>query len=310
VSLVLDTQASREGLRGDGARGLGHGRHRSQHAAREKVAAPDRQDHRARHPAGQYDAEGPERLPHRALVPRGHDVMGWLAERSHSVGGRPGRRPARRPVHDRATFHHLEVRDAHPVGQLAQIPGLFTIDLLDGRQLVFDLSIERGVETGPHEAVDPDCKGADHESEHAGMPEGEAHADARNHPCPPRTTNPTPRTVWSSLVSKWSSIFSRSRATVPSITLSSGVARAVTCHTSRASISRETTWPTWRSRYSRSSNSFTVSSTACPALVTRRVITSMVRSSSRSLSAGSGRPRRSRARIRARSSGNAKGLIR
>src|SRR5262249_40615576 len=55
------------------------------------------------------------------------------------------------------------------------------------------------------------------------------------------TTKPTPRTVWMSLASKPSSIFRLSRAMCTSITLSSGVARRVSFHTSRASISRETT---------------------------------------------------------------------
>src|SRR5262249_32306212 len=48
------------------------------------------------------------------------------------------------------------------------------------------------------------------------------------------------------------------------ITLSSGVARAVTRQTSRASISLDTTWPPWRSRYSSISNSLTVRSSGRP----------------------------------------------
>ena len=70
-----------------------------------------------------------------------------------------------------------------------------------------------------------------------------------------RSVKPTPRTVWSSFRSNPSSILRRSRAMCTSMTLSIGVARAVSFHTSRASISRDTTAPWFLSRYSRSSYS-------------------------------------------------------
>ena len=50
-----------------------------------------------------------------------------------------------------------------------------------------------------------------------------------------------------------------------SMTLSSDVERAVSFQTSRASVPRDTVWPWWRSRYSSSSNSRTVSSTRAAA---------------------------------------------
>ena len=58
---------------------------------------------------------------------------------------------------------------------------------------------------------------------------------------PSRTMNPTPRIVWMSLVGNSASSFRRSRAMCTSITLSSGVVRAVSFQTSRASVPRDTT---------------------------------------------------------------------
>src|SRR6266704_2786333 len=58
------------------------------------------------------------------------------------------------------------------------------------------------------------------------------------------------------------------------MTLSSGVARATSFQTPRATISRETICSLCRSRYSRSSNSLAVSSKLCPPLLALRAITS------------------------------------
>src|SRR5262249_15098010 len=180
----------------------------------------------------------------------------------------------------------LEERDPPLRIEILQLPGFLPVDPVHRGQLARQLLVQVVEEAGPHEEEDARRKGPDDGRQHRGMPERQARAHAEGgepHSCASPSMNPTPRRVCRSFFSKGSSILRRSRATVTSITLSSGVARAVTCHTSRASISRDTTRPRWRSRYSRSSNSFTVSSSGSPALVTRRVMTSMVRSSNCSL---------------------------
>src|SRR5581483_1801309 len=117
------------------------------------------------------------------------------------------------------------------------------------------------------------------------IPQGESrpHREraSRAHGGSPRMTNPTPRTVWSSLISKGSSTFFRNRFIWTSITLSIGVCREASCQTSLASISRETTRPALSSRYSRSSNSRCVRSRRRPARVTTRLATWTSRSTSR-----------------------------
>src|SRR5262249_33681023 len=140
----------------------------------------------------------------------------------------------------------LEERDP-PVGiEIRQLLGLLAVDPLHGRQLARQLPVQVLDETRPHEEEDGGREGTDDERQDAGMPERQARPDAaRDEPHaggPPRM-KPTPRRVWRSFFSNGSSTFRRSRATVTSITLSSGVARAVTCHTSWASISRDTTRP-------------------------------------------------------------------
>ena len=117
----------------------------------------------------------------------------------------------------------------------------------DGQEL--DLPVEQVQvvrDARPHEQEDSGREGTDDECQHARIPEGQARAHAPRgepHSCLPPSMNPTPRRVWRSFFSNGSSIFRRSRATETSITLSSGVARAATCQTSRASISRDTTRP-------------------------------------------------------------------
>src|SRR5262249_28262401 len=158
-----------------------------------------------------------------------------------------------RLVHHCVPLRHLKAREPHPTTQLPEITGLLAIDVLDGREVVVDLLVQGSIETHLHEHKDPHRERADHHGQHCRVPQGEPGPQAQAahpHPRSARRTKPTPRTVWSSLGSNGSSIFRRSRAMVTSITLSSGVARAVTRHTSRASISLDTTWPLWRSKYS------------------------------------------------------------
>src|SRR5262245_48719086 len=85
------------------------------------------------------------------------------------------------------------------------------------------------------------------QGENARVPHREASPDRGNRPpshhgSPSCTTKPTPRTVWIRRTPPSTSTFFRSRAICTSITLSSGVARRGSFHTSRASISRETRW--------------------------------------------------------------------
>src|SRR5205814_1079087 len=101
----------------------------------------------------------------------------------------------------------------------------------------------------------------DDRGQDAGVPERQARADAaraQHHGGSEPRTNPRPRMVWMSFFAKGSSTLRRTRAMLTSMTLSSGVARAVTCQTSRASISRETTQVLWRRRYSTISDSLAV----------------------------------------------------
>ena len=138
-------------------------------------------------------------------------------------------------------------------------PGSSPIHLLDRREVLAEFCIEPALPRALTKSRLARRTNADDEREHASAPERESRPDgepADSHPCLPPSMNPTPRTVCSSFFSNGSSILRRSRAIVTSMTLSSGVARAVTRHTSRASISRDTTRPQWRSRYSRISNSW------------------------------------------------------
>src|SRR6185312_16893173 len=145
---------------------------------------------------------------------------------------------------------HLEQCDA-PVG--GQILRFLAIDLTDGRDLSVELRVQAGVEASLDKKQNACGKNTYDQRQHAGVPEREPRAYAwlaESHPCLPLRRYPRPRTVCSSFLSYGSSILRRSRAIVTSMTLSSGVALAVACHTSRASISRDTTRPPWRNRYS------------------------------------------------------------
>src|SRR5262249_36884349 len=220
--------------------------------------------------------------------------------------------PGFRLVEDGSAFVHAEQRQA-PLGrQVAQLPRLLAVDAVDRGELAPELLVQRGIEPGPDEQQNARGEDAYDQRQHARVPQGQARADTEGtgHHCARPSEKPTPRTVCSSFFSNGSSILRRSRATVTSMTLSSGVARAVTCQTSLASISRETTRPLCRRRYSRMSNSFTVRSRACDPREARRVTRSISRSSCCSLRIWSSRPRRTSARIRASSSGRANGLTR
>src|SRR4029434_4105919 len=123
----------------------------------------------------------------------------------------------------------------------------------------------------------------EHERHGGDVPQRQLHADAMRSPpachgSPSRSMKPTPRTVWINFTERSRSTLRRRRAMCTSMTLSSGVVRAVSFHTSRASVSRDTTCPSDRIRYSRRSDSRTVSSTGCPPRVTCRVLKSIARS--------------------------------
>src|SRR5262249_27587739 len=137
--------------------------------------------------------------------------------------------------------------------------------LLGNFEIVMQAPIQLGRETPPQKEEHPTGVEDQHHGERPGIPQGEPYAyTARTphpfHGSPSRRTKPTPRTVWMSLMGKSWSTFFRRRAMWTSITLSSGVAREGSFHTSRVSISRDTSWFWWRSKYSRSSNSREVKS--------------------------------------------------
>src|SRR5262245_4093154 len=164
---------------------------------------------------------------------------------------------------DAAVLVHLKQCDAPVVGQILQFIRLLAINPADGRDLAAELLVQPGVEARPDEQQNARGKNADDEREHARVPQRQPRAygqRADSHSCPPPSMYPTPRTVCSSFLSYGSSILRRSRAIVTSMTLSSGVARAIACHTSRVNISRDPTVPLWSRRYSRMSNSFAVRS--------------------------------------------------
>src|SRR4051812_25031023 len=187
---------------------------------------------------------------------------------------------------DATALVHLEQCDTPVGGQIRQFVRLLAINPADGRDLSLQLRIQSSVEALVDEMQNASGKNADDERQHAGVPERKPRAHARRadlHPCPPPSMYPTPRTVCSSFLSYGSSILRRRRAMVTSMTLSRGVARAVACHTSRTSISRDTTLRLWRRRYSRISNSFAVRSRGCALLDTLRVTRSISRSSCCSL---------------------------
>src|SRR5262245_14849814 len=187
---------------------------------------------------------------------------------------------------DATPLIHLEQCDAPVRGQILQFLRFLAMNLPDGRNLLPELRVQPGVEARRDEKKNARGKDAYDKRQHASVPECKprAHAwRAESHLCLSLRMYPRPRTVCSSFLSYGSSILRRSRAIVTSITLSSGVALAVACHTSRASISRDTTFPLWRKRYSSKSNSFPVRSRNCAPLETRCVTRSISRSSCCSL---------------------------
>src|SRR6266481_673018 len=175
---IPDGQPVGQRLRADLARRLGHGSNRREHAAREHVAAADGQADCAGHADRQDDAERPEGLAKRGLVPGRVDAMGGVAPRSAAIRHRPARRPAGRLVNDRAAFGDPEERDAHAMTELSQIAGLLPIDLLDRREIRAELLVQRAVESRPDEEERAGGKDADDERQHAGMPQGKTRPDA------------------------------------------------------------------------------------------------------------------------------------
>src|SRR5262245_25755232 len=164
---------------------------------------------------------------------------------------------------DAAARLDLEQCDA-PVGsQVLQFLRFLPIDPADGTDLSGELRVQVGVESSSDKKKNARGKNAYDECQHAGVPNRKSSAHAQLwelHACLPLKMYPRPRTVCSSFLSYGSSTLRRNRAIVTSMTLSSGVALIVACPTSRASISRDTTLPLWRMRYSSSSNSLAVSS--------------------------------------------------
>src|SRR5262245_20642038 len=246
VGRIRHGQAGIEGVRRDAARRVRHGPDRRQHAPGEEIAPDHGQAQGARSRRRHDDGERPQRLANRLLVASGDDPMGGLVDRAPAKRHRAGGGPARGAIDDRRAFGDLELH-ARARRELAQIARLLAVDLVDGRQVFLDLLVERSIEAHPDENEDADGEKTDDERQCGRVPQREAGAyrgDGDPHPRSRRRTKPTPRTVWSSFTGNGSSILRRRRAIDTSMTLSSGVARAATRHTSRVSISRETTRPT------------------------------------------------------------------
>src|SRR5439155_26717320 len=129
--------------------------------------------------------------------------------------------------------------------------------VLGGLVVVVQPVVELPDHRRPEEGVDGARVEEQREADGHAVPERQARAHApraqRAHGASSWRTKPTPRTVWTSRDPGSGSTFLRSRAMWTSTTLSMGVARAVSFHTSWASISRETRCPWCRIRYWRSS---------------------------------------------------------
>src|SRR5262249_40610686 len=137
-----------------------------------------------------------------------------------------------------------KIRNARVYGQLRRFCRIVLIGALNGGHISPKLLVHVGAEQDVDEVVDAIRKRAHDERQYGGVPEGEACSNARErrlHPTASPNTNPIPRTVCRILRSYGSSILRRSRATMTSITLSSGVARGPAFQTSRANISLDTT---------------------------------------------------------------------
>src|SRR5205814_6976749 len=129
--------------------------------------------------------------------------------------------------------------------------------------------VELPMERDAHEQEGRSDVDGEHRGEDRDVPQREAGPDmagpqAHGQEVESPIMNPTPRTVWISLGSAVSSTLRRRRAMCTSMTLSRGVARPVSFQTSRASISRESTRPPLRTRYSSSSNTRAVRSALRP----------------------------------------------
>src|SRR4029077_9604032 len=129
---------------------------------------------------------------------------------------------------------HAKERDPRLRRELLDLLRLVVVDPVDGRERAAQLAVDPREEALADEEQYSRGENADDQRQHPRVPQGEArpHAERRRaHSRLSPSTNPMPRIVCSSFFSNGSSILRRSRTIVTSMTLSSGVARAVTCHT-------------------------------------------------------------------------------
>src|SRR5262249_5913852 len=124
----------------------------------------------------------------------------------------------------------LEQHDARFGSQVVYLVGLVLIDPVDRRERAAQLAADSRAKALPDDKQDACGENAHDQGQHGRVLESEArpNGQARNHSRAAPSTNPMPRTVCRSFLSKGSSILRRSRAIVTSMTLSSGVARAAT----------------------------------------------------------------------------------
>lgn len=251
-----------------------HRRDGRQRAPGQEIARSNRDGEREREAEAKHGGELAELLPGEPLAAAHPDVQrlssggGRPDERPHvmAVGqtqagrqARPGgRRPRRRgqtglasPLEHtlalgRPGIHPDDVvmgircggrarrragrRRSHRAGQILLQP-------LHGERLIAaELPVERLVHVVAH--LDQHGHGVDRDDHQKGeaVPEGQPRANASRpaHASSSRTTNPTPRTVWMIRVPGALSTLRRSRMMCTSMTLSSGVPRDGSRHTSRA----------------------------------------------------------------------------
>src|SRR5438477_9017459 len=108
----------------------------------------------------------------------------------------------------------------------------------------FEILVQLVIEFGDQATSEKDEDSASVQDQHGGksscIPKREPYAHAtrippQSHDSSSRRMNPTPRTVWINFVGNSKSTFFRRRLMWTSITLSSGVARESSFHTSRVS---------------------------------------------------------------------------
>src|SRR5437667_7134811 len=277
VLRILRHQALTEAVGGDGTCALRHIGEGGESTARQRVATQSGEDGRERKPDG-HPREQFRELPTQRILGSGRDEHDRLAAQGFSV-----REPSNtgawrnwsRPRVEQLTGRAADLEPAARHQLLVVLVGRSTPGdaaalgplehPLRNLDVVTQIALEMDVQVVPQEDEHATPVERHGDGECGGIPDRQTHTDTlrsprATHASSSRNTKPMPRSVWMRCGGASWSTFLRKRAMCTSITLSSGVARDGSFHTSRANIARDTGFPRWRIRYSRSSNSREVSS--------------------------------------------------